>query len=291
MTRLTDRLNALWQYPLPHHLLSRGVYRLTRVRFRPVKNLLIRAAIRGFGIDMSLARERDLSAYPDFNSFFTRELRPDARPLCPAPEGIASPVDGAISQIGDIEAGRILQAKGHDYSLEALLAGYRHLHDQFEGGRFATIYLSPRDYHRIHMPLTGTLREVIYVPGRLFSVNAATTRAIPGLFARNERLIAIFDTEAGPMAMILVAAIFVAGIETVWSGNFGERTFRTFQHWDYAKDDQLPRITLEKGAEMGRFNMGSTVILLFPKGAMCWDEALREGSVVQMGLCIGRREK
>ncbi len=285
--KLTDRLNALWQYPLPHHLLSRLIYKTTRIEARPVKNALIRAAIRHFNIDMSLAAEQEIDTYPHFNSFFTRALRPGARPICQGPDEIACPVDGAISQLGEITHGRIFQAKGHDYSLEALLGGYRHLRDEFDGGRFATIYLSPRDYHRIHMPLTGKLREVIYIPGRLFSVNAATTRAIPGLFARNERLVAIFDTEAGPMAVILVAAIFVAGIETVWSGNFGDEMFRKFQHWNHAADSHLPQVTLNKGEEIGRFNMGSTVILLFGKERMAWLDSARAGNTVQMGEKLG----
>ena len=285
--KFTDRLNALWQYPLPHHLLSRAIYKATRIQAKPIKNALIRAAIRHFGIDMSLAARQSIDDYPHFNSFFTRELRSDARPLCQGENEIASPVDGAISQLGDIANGRIFQAKGHDYSLEALVGGYAHLRDEFDGGKFATIYLSPRDYHRIHMPLRGRLREVVYVPGRLFSVNAATARAIPGLFARNERLVAIFDTEAGPMAVILVAAIFVAGIETVWSGNFGDEMFRKFQHWNHAQDKQLPQVALNKGQEMGRFNMGSTVILLFGKDKMEWDATMQAGTTVQMGQTLG----
>ena len=285
--KFTDALNALWQYPLPHHLLSRAIYKATRIQARPVKNVLIRAAIRHFDIDMSIAAEQDLDAYPHFNAFFTRALRADARPLCQGPDEIASPVDGAISQLGTINGGRIIQAKGHHYSLDALVGGYRHLRQEFDGGEFATIYLSPRDYHRIHMPIKGTLREAVYIPGRLFSVNAATTRAIPGLFARNERLVAIFETELGPMAVILVAAIFVAGIETVWSGNFGDEMFRKFQHWNHATDPHLPQVTLDKGEEMGRFNMGSTVILLFGKDKMRWNEDLREGSKVEMGEALG----
>ena len=285
--KFTDRLNALWQYPLPHHVLSRAIYKATRIQAKPVKNALIRAAIRHFDIDMSLAAEQDINAYPHFNSFFTRTLRADARPVCQGKNEIACPVDGAISQLGDISNGRIFQAKGHDYSLEALVGGYKHLHDEFDGGEFATIYLSPRDYHRIHMPLSGKLREVIYIPGRLFSVNAATTRAIPGLFARNERLVAVFDTEIGPMAVILVAAIFVAGIETVWSGNFGDDMFRKFQHWNHAGDPHLPQVSLGKGEEMGRFNMGSTVILLFGKNKMNWDAQAKANTTVQMGQKLG----
>lgn len=287
---LSDRLKALIQYPLPHHLLSRLMYRITRIEWRPFKNFMIRTISRKFEIDLSLAKEQDLDAYPHFNSFFTRPLREGVRPIAAGADTIACPVDGTISQIGPISRDRIIQAKGHDFSLKTLLAGQQHLNDLFADGEFITIYLSPRDYHRIHMPLAGTLKEMIYVPGRLFSVNPATTRAIPGLFARNERLITLFDTEFGPMAMIPVGAIFVAGIETVWTRNFGERMFREFKHWNYARDTSLPTVTLEKGEEMGRFNMGSTVILLFPKGRMRWNQALRPGDSVQMGQLLGQRQ-
>lgn len=288
---LSDRLKALIQYPLPHHLLSRLMYRITRIEWRPFKNFMIRAISRKFDIDISLAKEQNLDTYPHFNSFFTRELRDGVRPIAAGSDTLACPVDGTISQIGPISDGRIIQAKGHDYSLKALVAGQQHLHNLFAGGEFTTIYLSPRDYHRIHMPVTGTLKEMLYVPGRLFSVSPATTRAIPGLFARNERLIAVFDTEFGPMAMILVGAIFVAGIETVWSGNFGDKMIRDFGHWRYGKDREHPAITLEKGDEMGRFNMGSTVILLFGKKQIVWAKTLHPDQAVQMGQLLGQRQE
>ena len=287
MASIRDRFLALIQYPLPHHLLSHLMYRVTRIRWKPFKNFMIVAISKKYGIDITLAKEQDKEAYPHFNSFFTRELREGVRPIVDGSETIACPVDGTISQLGEIRDGRIFQAKGHDYSLEALLGGYQHLHDMFADGEYATIYLSPRDYHRIHMPASGKLREMVYVPGRLFSVSPSTARAIPGLFARNERLVAVFDTEYGPMAMILVGAIFVAGIETIWSGNFGEKIFRSFQHWDYANNDSLPDITLKKGEEMGRFNMGSTVILLFGNKQMQWAQTLAPEQSVQMGQLIG----
>jgi phosphatidylserine decarboxylase len=286
---LSDRIKALIQYPLPHHLLSRLMYRITRIEWRPFKNAMIRLISKRFDIDITLAKEQNLDAYPHFNSFFTRPLRDGVRPVVAGADTIACPVDGTISQIEAIRDGRIFQAKGHDYSLQALLGGYSHLHDLFVDGQFTTIYLSPRDYHRIHMPLTGKLKEMLYIPGRLFSVSPATTRAIPGLFARNERLVTVFETEFGPMAVILVGAIFVAGIETVWTENFGDKMFRRFQHWDYANDKTLPAITLEKGAEMGRFNMGSTVILLFGKQQMEWSKSLHPEQAVQMGQLIGQR--
>jgi len=281
---LSDRLKALIQYPLPHHLLSKLMYWLTRCRWRPLKNAMIRLVIKRFNVDMSSAQEQAPESYSSFNEFFTRTLKPEARPVAAATDAIACPVDGTVSQRGQIEDGWIFQAKGHGYSLKTLVGGIDHLHDRFSGGHFATIYLSPRDYHRIHMPLDGELRESVYVPGRLFSVNAATTRAIPGLFARNERLVSIFDTAHGPMAVILVGAIFVAGIETVWSGNYGDRTFRPFEH---RRRDELPEVTLNKGEELGRFNMGSTVILLFPPGTIRWSENLRPEQAVNMGQQIG----
>jgi len=281
---LLDRLKALIQYPLPHHLLSRLMYLVTRCRWRPFKNAFTRFIIMRFDIDMSLAAEQNLDSYQHFNEFFTRPLKEGVRPIAPAADAIACPVDGSISQLGAIEAGRVYQAKGHDYSLKTLLGGLDHLQERFAGGQFATIYLSPKDYHRIHMPLGGRLTETVYVPGRLFSVNPATTRAIPGLFARNERLVTIFETQHGPMAVILVGAIFVAGIETIWSGNYGDKTFRPFEHLD---GKALPEISLKKGIEMGRFNMGSTVILLFGPEQMEWQEGLRADQSVTMGQAIG----
>lgn len=277
---LHDRLKALIQYPLPHHLLSKLMYLVTRCRWRLLKNGLIRFVIKRFDIDMSIAADQNLDNYCHFNEFFTRPLKADARPIAAEQNAIACPVDGTISQLGPILNGRIFQAKGHDYSLNTLLGGIDHLHDQFIGGQFATIYLSPQDYHRIHMPLSGKLLETVYVPGRLFSVNPATTRTIPGLFARNERLVTLFETNHGPMAVILVGAIFVAGIETVWTGNYGDKTFRPFQHCDRC---ELPQVSLEKGAEMGRFNMGSTVIVLFGPGQMEWSEKLQADQTVCMG--------
>jgi phosphatidylserine decarboxylase len=288
MPSLLDYLKALIQYPLPHHLLSRLMYLITRCRWSPLKNALIGFVIKRFDVDMSIASEPDIERYRHFNDFFTRTLKKDARPLAAAEDAIACPVDGTVSQLGTISDGRIFQAKGHDYGLKALLGGLDHLREQFTDGGFATIYLSPRDYHRIHMPLDGKLVETVYVPGRLFSVNPATTRAIPGLFARNERLVTLFETQHGPMAVILVGAIFVAGIETAWSGNYGERMLRPFEH---RIQSSLPDLSLAKGDEMGRFNMGSTVILLFGKGRMEWQETLSPEQTVRMGEQIGRIAK
>ena len=279
-----DRLTALIQYPLPHHLLSKLMFWATRCRWRPFKNAFMRFIIKRFDIDMSIAADQNLDSYQHFNEFFTRPLKPGARPIASEADAIACPVDGTISQLGPIEDGRVYQAKGHDYSLKTLLGGLDHLQERFAGGQFATIYLSPRDYHRIHMPLSGKLSETVYVPGRLFSVNPATTRAIPELFARNERMVTIYETEHGPMAVILVGAIFVAGIETIWSGNYGDNTFRPFEHFI---EKNLPQISLEKGDEMGRFNMGSTVVLLFGPEHMNWNENLQPDQTVKMGESIG----
>jgi len=283
---LSDRLFALLQIILPHHFLSRIMLRLTRSRglFR---RLFTPWFIRHFNIDMSQARESDWRKYENFNQFFTRELKADARPIQGNEKSLICPVDGCVSQAGAIRADRIFQAKGHDYSLAALLGGENSWSAAFTDGEFATLYLSPRDYHRIHMPLEGRLVEVIHVPGRLFSVNPATARTIPGLFARNERVVCVFETAVGPMAMVLVGAIFVASIETVWQGVVTPPAGRTIRRWDYREKN----IVLKKAQEMGRFNMGSTVVLLFGKDRMEWDENIKAGSPVRMGQQLGKTSK
>jgi len=279
---LWDKLLTAYQYILPQHFVSRLTFHLTRVRNRGVKNLLIRIFIKVFNVDMSIAEQPGADAYADFNTFFTRSLKDGAR-LQPADsEAIACPVDGTISQAGRIEGDRLLQAKGHDYRLDALLAGDP-LEEQFINGSFITLYLSPRDYHRIHMPLTGKLNRMIYVPGRLFSVSDRTTRVIPGLFARNERVINIFDTAVGPVAVIMVGAINVGCMETVWHGVVKSPAGRRLQIWGY---DDRP-VSLKRGEELGRFNMGSTVILLFPKDSATLDAQLQAGQNMQMGQAIG----
>ncbi len=279
---LSDRLFALLQIMLPHHFLSRIMLRLTRNRglFR---RLFTPWFIRHFNIDMSQAREPDWRQYENFNQFFTRELKADARPVQSDERSLICPVDGCVSQAGAIRADRIFQAKGHDYSLATLLGGESSWSTTFADGEFATLYLSPRDYHRIHMPLEGKLLEVIHVPGRLFSVNPATARTIPGLFARNERVVCLFETDAGSMAMVLVGAIFVASIETVWQGVVTPPAGREVQRWDYRGKD----VVLKKAQEMGRFNMGSTVILLFGKNRITLDEKIQATAPVQMGQRLG----
>jgi len=272
------KLFALIQYPLPHHLLSRLVGRLAECRQPGIKNALVGAFIRRFGVDMDEAANPDPTAYATFNDFFTRALAADARPIG---EGVVSPADGRLSQFGAIEAGQLLQAKGHRYSAEALLGGDVAAATRYLGGSFATVYLSPSDYHRVHMPLTGTLTEMVYVPGRLFSVNAATTEHVPGLFARNERLVCHFDTEHGPMAVVLVGAMIVAAIETVWAGQITPLPSGDVQRIRF----DTP-VRLEKGEEMGRFKLGSTVVMAFSE-PVAFTDTLAPGAKVQMGQSLG----
>ncbi|HEB98223.1 MAG TPA: phosphatidylserine decarboxylase [Thiotrichales bacterium] len=281
-----DYLLALPQYLLPHHALSRLVLKATRLRIRWWKNFLIRTISRHYGIDLAEAADPDPEAYACFNDFFTRALKPGARPLDPEPQAVLSPVDGRVSQAGAISGERIFQAKGRDFSLPELLGGDEESAAAFRGGRFATLYLSPRDYHRIHMPLEGRLRRTIYVPGRLFSVAPGTVRAVPRLFARNERLAAIFDTPAGPMGLVAVGALFVSCIETVWSGVETPPHGHRVRIRDYPEEGP-ESVRLDRGAELGRFNMGSTVILLFPRDSVTWDADTRAGAAVRMGRRLG----
>jgi len=283
-------LDLLKSWPLallPHQPLSHLVRRLARSRVPWWKNLLIRRFISVFDVDMTEAAATDPATYPDFNSFFTRTLRADARPMPEDDTAIASPVDGTISQFGSIDTDRILQAKGHDYSLTTLLGGSAERAAPFRDGRFITLYLSPRDYHRVHMPLSGRLTETVYMPGRLYSVAPHTTRAISGLFARNERLVCLFDTTYGPMAVVLVGAIFVSCMETVWSGVINPRMRMRQESRDHDRPGAAV-IRLARGAELGRFNMGSTVILLLPPGACRWHERLAAGQSVRTGAVLGQ---
>jgi len=280
---IADRLFVLLLQILPHHLLSRLMLWLTRWQWAPFKNWFIRKFIRLFRVDMSQAKEQNPENFSCFNDFFTRELTEDARPICEKGK-LASPADGAISAFGDINHDSIIQAKGMDYSLLDLVGGDKEMAELFNDGSFATIYLSPRDYHRVHMPLAGQLTRMHHVPGRLFSVNNATARTLPRLFTRNERVVCLFDTDNGPMAMILVGAIFVGAMDTVWAGTITPADLRVTS-WDYS--DRETRVKLDKGEEMGRFNMGSTVILLYPKGNVEWEESLMDGTVVRMGKPLG----
>lgn len=285
MNDLLEKLFALLQLILPHHLLSRLVGYLARSEVPFVKNNFIKVFLNRFDINMSEAAQEDPYAYDNFNAFFTRALKDGVRPIDADPHSIVSPADGAISQLGPILGSDVLQAKGRHYSLYELLGGDSALAAEFTNGSFATVYLSPKDYHRVHMPFTGTLREMIYVPGRLFSVNQATTRQIADLFARNERAVCVFDTEHGPMVVILVGAMIVAGIETVFSGPVTPLA-RSVQRTRYALDNKGP-IVLNKGDELGRFYLGSTAILLFPEGKASFNPSLAADSPVRMGEKLG----
>ena len=278
-----ERLFVGLQYVLPQHALSRLVLAATRVRIPWFKNLLTRGFLRLFSLDMSEAMEPDPYRYGSFNDFFTRALRADARPIDPDPESIASPVDGIVSECGTIDNDRLLQAKGRQYTLDELLARQPWARS-FQGGSFATLYLAPFNYHRIHMAVQGTLRDTVYVPGRLFSVNSATAGLVPRLFARNERVLTLFDTEFGQFALVMVGALNVGSMATVWAGDITPAPHRVVTRIP------SPAVTLDKGAELGRFNMGSTVILLFEPNRAEWHPLLRAGSVVQLGQAIGRKE-
>lgn len=285
MKDFLERLFAWIQWPLPQHLLSRLVGYLARSEIPWLRALFIRTFIRVFGVDLSEAQRTSPDDYRSFNDFFTRSLKPEARPLDAREDSILCPADGTVSALGRIHDGDLLQAKGHHYTLRDLLGGDDALAAAFNNGHFATIYLSPSDYHRVHMPFGGELREQVYVPGRLFSVNEATTRYTPNLFARNERCICVFDTPQGPAAVILVGAMLVAGIETVFAGQITPLPRAIQRH---ALSPQAgPSRTLEKGAELGRFLLGSTVIVLLPEGAARWEDTLGSGGKVQMGERLG----
>jgi phosphatidylserine decarboxylase len=279
------RAFVLLQRLLPQHALSRLIHGLARVRWRSFKNALIRGFVRGFKPDMSDARQPDPLAYESFNAFFTRELAPAARAQPSDPLLVASPVDGTISQIGYLQSRTVLQAKGRSFSLAALLAGPASESDAFADGAFATLYLAPYNYHRIHMPWAGSLRTTRHVPGRLFSVNGVTAAAVDGLFARNERVVCIWDDSRQRFGMVLVGALFVGSISTVWHGEITPPTRRGTR--ELAPPGE-PGAHLERGAQMGWFNMGSTVILLFPKDRVQWLAGLAAGMSVRVGQPLGR---
>jgi len=286
---LLARIVSLYQYLLPQHLLSALAYRLARLTWRPFKDLLILAFIRIYKVDMSVAEQPDPKQYKHFNDFFTRRLKASARPVDKDPETIVSPVDGIISQAGKITDGKIIQAKGIYYSVPDLLGGNQPAADTFSNGQFITLYLSPRDYHRIHMPVTGTVKNLCYVPGKLFSVSPASTRSIDKLFTRNERIIQIFETGLGDMALVMVGAVFVGSMETVWAGQI--TPVFSGKHRKICHRTPKKRVTVEKGAEIGRFNMGSTVILLFGGNRLAWLEAIQAERPVRLGQVIGRIRK
>jgi phosphatidylserine decarboxylase len=268
---------------LPTRFLSWCMYLVTRIEARWFKNAFIRRFMAHFGISLAEAEFERPESYRSFNHFFTRALKDGARPLASDPRAIVSPVDGTVSELGDIRNGKLVQAKGFDYSLLELVGGDERVAERFVGGGFCTIYLAPFNYHRIHMPVAGTLRDWLYVPGRLFSVNMATARALPRLFTRNERVIALFETAMGPMALIMVGALFVGSIETVWSGQVTPPHSRK----GIGSYHLQQPIQLDRGAEAGRFNMGSTVILLTSPGAVQWAKDLVPARALRMGEAIG----
>ena len=279
-----DKLFVLSQYITPQLTVSRVAGRLAdHDRTPALRNRVIKWFIGRYGVDMSEAAESDPEAYPSFNAFFTRALKPGARPLADGEKTLISPVDGAISQLGQVTGDRVFQAKGQSFSLNELLGGDEQTTAPFEGGAFSTIYLSPKDYHRIHMPIAGTLRQMIHIPGKLFSVNPVTAENVPNLFARNERVTCIFDTEAGPMAMVLVGAMIVGSVETRWAGVVvpGSKSVTTTRY----HGEQAP--SFSRGEEMGRFRLGSTVILVMPQGAVTWNPDQVAGKTVRLGEAFG----
>ncbi|NNH34452.1 phosphatidylserine decarboxylase [Acinetobacter sp. NIPH 2377] len=276
-SRLKKQIFIQAQRVVPQHQLSRVVGKLAASENPIVKNTVIQAFKAQYGIDMSIAEQSNALKYKSFNEFFTRSLKDGVRAIDSSPNSIVSPADGAISQLGKIEDGDIFQAKGQSFSVEKLIADPQ-LAEPFKNGQFATVYLSPKDYHRVHMPFAGTLTETLYVPGELFSVNQTTAENIPGLFARNERMVCLFDTELGRMAVVLVGAMIVAGIETVATGKVKPTgRLELNQH----------NLFLEKGAELGRFYLGSTAVILFEQDKIQWDAMFKANSVVVMGEALG----
>ncbi|OTG58977.1 phosphatidylserine decarboxylase [Acinetobacter sp. ANC 3903] len=276
-SRLKKQLFIQAQRVVPQHQLSRVVGKLAASEHPMIKNAVIQAFKAQYGIDMSIAEQSNALKFKSFNEFFTRSLKQGVRQIDADPHSIVSPADGAISQLGKIEEGDIFQAKGQSFSVEKLIADPQ-LAEPFKNGHFATVYLSPKDYHRVHMPFAGTLTETLYVPGELFSVNQTTAENIPGLFARNERMVCLFDTELGRMAVVLVGAMIVAGIETVATGKV-----KPTGHLELNQHN----LFLEKGAELGRFYLGSTAVILFEKDKMQWDAMFKANSVVVMGEALG----
>ncbi|UCV05779.1 archaetidylserine decarboxylase [Dechloromonas denitrificans] len=279
---MSDRLAVLPQYLLPKQALTILAGKLAAKEAGKLTTGVIRWFVRRYNVNMAEAANPDIAGYQSFNEFFTRPLQAGARPLADA--DFLCPVDGAISQFGTIERDQIFQAKGHSYSTTALVGGDRELAKKFENGSFATLYLSPRDYHRIHMPCTGKLLRMIYVPGALFSVNPTTARGVPGLFARNERVVCVFETASGPFVLTLVGATIVGSMATVWHGMVNPPRPGVVREWRY--DDR--NIVLQKGDEMGRFLLGSTVVMLFPKAALTFNPDWAPAGPVRMGETMGR---
>ncbi len=274
---MSERSEVLLQYLLPKRAITEFGRHIAAMHGGAVTTAIIRWFVGKYGVNMAEADNPDIGSYASFNDFFTRALKPGARPLAAA--DLICPVDGAVSQFGPIEGDQIFQAKGHHYSTTALVGGDRELAARFDGGSFATIYLSPRDYHRIHMPADGQLARMIYVPGELFSVNPATARGVPGLFARNERVVCVFESARGPFVLVLVGATIVGSMATVWHGQVNPPRTREVRDWRYAAQ----QVVLRQGEEMGRFLLGSTVVLLFPQGPCRFNPAWAPGAAVRLG--------
>ncbi|MGB1198949.1 MAG: archaetidylserine decarboxylase [Thalassotalea sp.] len=277
-----DKLKIALQYAMPKHALSRLVGKFAAAEAGWLTTKAISAFIKSYGINMAEAKYKNASDFKTFNDFFTRELEEGARTIDQDPSTICYPVDGAISQQGDIEQGQLIQAKGFNYSLVTLLGGDKATAEPFQNGKFSCIYLAPKDYHRIHMPMAATLREMIYVPGDLFSVNPLTANNVPNLFARNERVVAIFDTENGPMSMTLVGATIVASIEVTWAGTITPPAGKDVFRWQYPASG-TGAITFNKGDEMGRFKLGSTVVTTFAPNMVNFNESAGSGTVTRLG--------
>lgn len=279
-----QKLKSYLQYIIPQHALSRFMGILGNCRWHWFKNLFIRYFIKTYQVDMSEALETNPENYASFNAFFTRAIKPESRPIIAGEKQIACPVDGYVSQAGLIHDEQIVQAKNFNYSLLQLLGGSVAMADLFKDGYFANLYLAPKNYHRVHMPLSGSLQKMIYVPGKLFSVNPSTVAHIPNLFARNERVVTLFETAAGPMAVILVGAMIVASIETSWAGEIAPGRTQAIQEWDYQENP----INFQKGDELGRFKMGSTVIVLFGAKHISWADEIKPEAAVQLGQLLGK---
>lgn len=278
---MSDRTAVLPQYIFPKHAMTVFAGLVANGRWGSITTSIIRRFVQKYRVDMSEAANPDIASYDTFNAFFTRALRDGARPLSEAP--YVCPVDGAISQFGPIEQDQVFQAKGHYYSTTALLGGDARLAAQFQNGSFATIYLSPRDYHRIHMPCDGRLTRMIYIPGTLFSVNPTTARGVPGLFARNERVVCIFESDNGPFVLTLVGATIVGSMATVWHGVVNPPRTKQIREWTYAPGE----VSLKKGEEMGRFLLGSTVVLLFPENTLGFQQEWEAARPVRLGETLG----
>ncbi|TXT32280.1 MAG: phosphatidylserine decarboxylase [Rhodocyclaceae bacterium] len=280
---MSDRLAVLPQYLIPKQALTALAGKLASKEAGSLTTSVIRWFVGRYNVNMAEAANPDIASYKSFNEFFTRPLKEGARPQADA--DFISPVDGAISQFGPIARDQIFQAKGHSYSTTALVGGDRELAKQFENGSFATLYLSPRDYHRIHMPCGGKLKRMIYVPGELFSVNPTTARGVPGLFARNERVVCVFESEFGPFVLTLVGATIVGSMATVWHGTVNPPRPGVVREWRYEEQN----IVLKKGEEMGRFLLGSTVVMLFPKDTLAFNPDWVPTGAIQLGEAMGAK--